>query len=213
MIAGLGLLGFGLVLAPLLVRIERGLLRDADDLRALGCTRADLATVGALHGAGLALVALPIAVLGALAASHLTPVGDARAFDPSPGAHADVLVLVAGATIFVTLVIALGAASAAVAGRRQGHLRRRPSIIGTAGRAGVPPAGLLGLRLAFEGAGGRRVGIAGRVAAQVVAVVVLVGAVTFSAGLAHLERTPAPAGVELGRHGVRRRRARCVPAS
>ena len=169
--------------------------------RARVCTTWTRCGLSAAHGAisrrwarstapPFAALALPVAALIAVAASTLTPVGDAGQFEPSRGTQVDLLVLGFGSALFVATVIALSAASATIAGRRQDRFRQRPSIIGTAGHAGVPPAGLLGLRLAFEGSGGRRVSIAGRVVAQVVAVAVLVGAVTFSAGLAHLDRSP-----------------------
>ena len=139
LIAGLGLLGIALVLAPLLVRVELGLLRDVDALRALGCTRSDLAKVGALHGAALAALSLPVAGFIAVAASTLTPVGDAGKFEPSRGMQVDLFVLGVGAALFVAMVIALSAVSATIAGRRRDRFRQRPSIVGTAGHAGVPP--------------------------------------------------------------------------
>ena len=78
LIAGLGLLGIVLVLAPLLVRIELGLLRDVDALRALGCTRSDLAKVGALHGAALAALSLPVVALDRRGREHPHPGGRRR---------------------------------------------------------------------------------------------------------------------------------------
>ena len=104
-------LAWAAVIAARQQRLSAG---DLDVLRALGSTRSERQALafGAVAPALVAGAVLAPAV--AIALSPLFPVGLARRFDPDPGLHADVAVLVAGSLV---LLLVLGVA-AAVSGRR-----------------------------------------------------------------------------------------------
>jgi hypothetical protein len=180
--------------------LSRQLTLDAAQypaLRALGVTRpvllaVSLARLALVTGAGAAL-----AVAIAIAGSPLLPVGPARLADPSPGISVDPLVLGAGFAAIVLLPLAIlapaawRAATRAAAPAGAPGIAGRPSVLGAAlGRWGSV-AGGLGVRMAFEpGRGSTAVPVRSALAAAMVTVGAVAGALVFGASLVTLVGTP-----------------------
>jgi ABC-type antimicrobial peptide transport system permease subunit len=187
--------------------LARQLALDATEfpvLRAVGMTRRSLL---ALSAARLALVTVPgalLAVVIAVAASPLMPIGAARVAEPDPGVQADVAVLVIGFAVIAVAPLALLAWPAARAvSRAMGPLgvaepgagRTRPSLLAAVlTTAGPVPSGI-GARMALEPGHGRTaVPVRSALAGSVVAIAALVAAAIFGASLASLVGTPGRYG-------------------
>ena len=168
-------------------------------LSALGMSRATLA---ALSLARLALVTTAGAVLAvviAIAASPLMPIGPARLAEPHPGVDVNLAVLGAGLALIAGLPLLLLAAviwrNAARAAGPRGPADpagpARASRVGAAlGRLGSVP-GSIGVRMAFEpGRGRTAVPVRSALAGTIVAVASVVAALVFGASLIHLVSTP-----------------------
>jgi hypothetical protein len=165
-------------------------------LSALGTSRRQLVALGM----ATTLVVAAAAAIGGMALafllSPLTPVGEARLADPSPGFAFDVPVLLPGVLAAVVVVAALGlwpAIKTARTGRPAPAGRARPSrIVTLLADAGAPPSALIGVRDAVERGGGRAAVPVGRaLLGSVVAVAALCATAVFGASLTHLTRTPA----------------------
>jgi hypothetical protein len=194
LMAGLGAALGLMVIAPALMRAERDLVRDAPTLRSIGWTRRDLAFLGLVHGVAVAVPAVVVAMAVAVALSPTMPVGDAAAFEPTPGVSVDWVVLGPGAVVL--LLATVGLATLTARARHGAAVVDGPRATGTrvADRLRVPPVGRLGARFACDAVAGRVASGAGRVITVVIAIVGVVGALTFSAGLADLKRSPRLVG-------------------
>jgi ABC-type lipoprotein release transport system permease subunit len=202
--AALGLFALLLALAALVMvgqTLARELFLAATDgatLRALGLSRPRRFTavmlpvglvglLGGLAGAGLAVLASP-----------LTPIGVARRAEPDPGP----VVNLAGLGLGVAATLAAVAALAAVpawrlaracpdgvdAAERAGAAS---GLANRAARAGLPPSSVAGLRMALErGRGATAVPVGTTLVGVAAGIVALAAAVTFTASLEHLLRTP-----------------------
>ena len=129
--------------------------------------------LGGLGGAG-----------AAYAASRWFPVGTAANYEPAPGRFFDVL-LVAGAVALALLVAAGAWLAAAAAMRVRSAPARTPAAVisGLLARAPAPVA--VGARLAVDGGRGRQsVPVRPAFVGAIVGVAGVVGALTFSAGVA-----------------------------
>jgi hypothetical protein len=170
---------------------------DRRVLRALG------AGPGAAGGDGLigilAAVTLGslLAVAVAVALSPLSPLGPVRPVYPQSGIAFDWTVLGAGLAV---LLVGLGSAAVALAYRgaprrvsatRQA-VHRSSSAARGAEAAGLPVAGVVGVRFALEpGRGRTAVPVRSTVVGTVLAVALLVGTLTFASGLHTLVSSPA----------------------
>lgn len=152
--------------------------------------------VASMFGPALAVVAgSALAVLVAIAASPLMPLGPVRDLPRLGGVDVD-----AAALGFGGLALALGVLGAALLGawRNAPHrvsrrpVVRRPSrVVSAAGASGLPPAAVSGLRFAL-GTGDRAASaVATVLPGAVVAVAALVGSVTFGTSLNTLVDDPA----------------------
>jgi ABC-type antimicrobial peptide transport system permease subunit len=182
--------------------LARQLVLDSTEfpvLRALGMTRASLATLALARLAAVTVAGAVVAVGIAIAASPLMPIGPARLAEPAPGIEINLAILGAGFAVIVVLPLALltGAAWRA-AGRARGPLGvaepaepARPSRLGSAlGLAGSVP-GSIGVRMAFEpGRGRTAVPVRSALAGTIVAVAAVVAAAVFGASLIALVSTP-----------------------
>jgi hypothetical protein len=148
----------------------------------------------ALAGAGTAVVV-------AVAASPLLPLGLARRAEPDPGLAVDAVVLGAGAVAVMVVVVGLSTAIAWWTVRPGSRARRAvpdaatPSLLSVSGllaRAGLPPAAAIGARRALPGAGNMnpRAVLVGAVSG----VAGLVAAATFGASLLGLVDAPGRYG-------------------
>ena len=187
--------------------LARQLALDATEfpvLRAVGMTRRSLL---ALSAARLALVTVPgalLAVVIAVAASPLMPIGAARVAEPDPGVQADVAVLVIGFAVIAVAPLALLAWPAARAvSHAMGPLgvaepgagRTRPSLLAAALTSAGPVTSGIGVRMALEpGRGRTAVPVRSALAGSVVAIAALVAAAVFGTSLASLVGTPGRYG-------------------
>jgi ABC-type lipoprotein release transport system permease subunit len=170
---------------------------DHPALSALGVRPRELVAATLLRGLVIGAAGAAGAVLAAVLASPLTPVGEARLAVPAPGRlWFDPMVLPVGALALVAAVVAV---SAWPAFRQAWLLRRRPVRPATpvaaaatraAALAGLPATALIGIRHALErGRDAQPVGTA--LLGTVLAVAALCATAVFGASLAHLIATPA----------------------
>jgi hypothetical protein len=207
------LAGFALLaaLAGLLLvgqTLGRQILLEAAEspiLRALGMTRGQLVGVAVVRAAPIAAAGAALAVAGAVALSPATPLGVARRAELRPGVAVDVPVLAVGAlaitaSVLACAVVAAWRASRAAAGQLGAtevagaeHPSRAAAVLAA---AGLPPAAVIGTRLALEpGRERTAVPVRSAIAAAVAAVCALTTAATFSASLLRVGRDPRAYGV------------------
>jgi hypothetical protein len=179
--------------------IARQVQVDADQqavLRALGMTRFQLATVPLVRAAVVGVCGAVLAVIVAVLASPLTPIGLARQAEIDPGLAIDVPVLAVGALALLLVVMArAGTAAWWTARLPRGFAppeqRRSSGLAASAARAGAPPSAVAGLRMAFESWPPQAVASA-RLAmvGGVVAVAAVAASLTFAASLESLIGSP-----------------------
>ena len=170
-------------------------------LRSLGMTRGQLWTVALLRTGAMAAVATVLALGVALLLSPLTPTGSARIAEPSPGFWIDapVIAIGAAATLVVFLLLAAipgyraaGArgnslGTAEIAGQEGGGLR----LGSAASDLGLPRTAVIGISMATQpGRGRTAVPIRTALFGTTFGIVTLVAALTFSASLDLLIRSP-----------------------
>jgi hypothetical protein len=168
-------------------------------LRAVGMTRRQLVTVAAIRAAIVAVGGVALAVGVAVGLSPRTPIGLAREAEIHRGYSVDALVFATGA--LAVLVVLTGWAAlvawraAAVAGLSQVG-KTRPSLVDRAlNRASLPPSAAVGAGMALEaGRGPTAVPVRTMLTSAVLAVVVVVGALTFGANLTNLAEHPGLQG-------------------
>ena len=127
-------------------------------------------------------------------AARLTPFGMARRFEPEPGLHVDVDVLLVGAAAVFAIVVLLGGIQAWRATTLAGdQVGRRPTVTASfAERAGVRPTVTTGVRLAFErGHGHRTVPSRSALTAAVLGAAAVIGATAYAASFDRLVTEPA----------------------
>jgi hypothetical protein len=175
-------------------RQQRLSAEDVEVLRVLGSTRAErrMLVVGTVAPALLAGVMLAPAV--AIALSPLFPVGLARRFDPDPGLHADVTVLVAGSLVLLFVLGVAATMSGArlidqTARREAGHLRE-PGPIDRAARW-LGPAPATGVRFALLAPRTISVPVRPALVGACLGVLGLVGMAVVGTSLDRLVDTPA----------------------
>ena len=181
------------VLGQILVR--QTFVESNDDalLSALGMRNRERVVLASLRGATVGLGAAAVAVGAAVAASPLMPIGLARSIEPARGVSVDGSALTIGAVLTLLFVVAVTAATAArLATRGDREVRVKPATLANfAARVGFSPAAVSGARLALErGAGQTAVPVASSFAGLTIAVVAVVGSLTFGAGITHLQSTP-----------------------
>jgi hypothetical protein len=164
-------------------------------LRALGMSRSQLAQLGALRAATIALPAAGLGLVVAFLLSPLAPVGRARALDPDLGFTIDGLTLMCGAAILLGCILVMGAASTWWVARRgesrhqSPRMARRSGVASALGRAGWSSPAVTGVRMALVRGGAAAASRATLIAA-ILAVGVATTAFTFAGSLNHLFDTP-----------------------
>ncbi len=190
-----GLAGMVLVAQALsrLMRLERN---ERAVVRALGATPGAL-TGGTLVAPALAiLIGTVIGVVLAVAMSPAMPIGPVRKVEVARGFDVDATVMGLGALVVIVVLLALTAATAwgelphRVVNRRRSSAR--PSgIVTAAASAGIGPAAVTGLRFALEpGDAATAVPVRSVIPSAAVAVIALVGSITFGASLNTLVHHP-----------------------
>ena len=200
----------GLLLFALAVIIGGGVLVGQALAPAVTAGAGELATwraIGADRSIAMRALILPTAVTAGVAAitsfavaialSARFPIGLARRFDLDVGSHADWTVLAVAAVAVVVVVIAIAAVAALFAVTRRQRTSLPPSRIGASlARAGLPPALVIGSRLAVEpGRGRRAVPVRSALVGAIVGVMGVVACFTFRAGLGDAVASPQRSGV------------------
>jgi FtsX-like permease family len=192
-LAGIALVGQALARQSLVERTS------FPTLSALGFTPAQLFGVGMARAGVIGLAGALGAIALAVIASPLTPVGEARIAELSPGFAVDALVTGLGSIAIVAMVLLLGAfpswrASQArvVATSESDPVPGRSSLLArAAATAGAPASMLIGIRHAVERGRGRgSVPVATAIVGSIAAVAALVATTVFGASLSSLLSTP-----------------------
>ena len=165
-------------------------------LSALGVSRRQLVALTMTTTLLMAAAGAAAGVALAFALSPLTPVGEARIADPSPGFAFDAPVLLPGAAVAVMVVLALGVRPATRAARTrqsaEAALPRPSRVVALLAGARVPASALIGVRHALErGRGRAAVPVGAALLGSVLAVTALCATAVFGASLSHLTSTPA----------------------
>src|SRR5512133_2163743 len=207
------LAGFALLaaLAALLLvgqTLGRQILLEASEsptLRAVGMTRGQLVGVAVIRAAPIALGGAVLAVAGAVALSPATPLGVARRAELHPGLAVDLPVLAGGGVAVAAAVLACAALAGWRAARAAGGqlgtaevpgAERSSRVAATLAAVGLPPAAVIGSRLALEpGRGRTAVPVRSAIAVAAAAVCALTAALTFDASLLRLLSDPAAYGI------------------
>ena len=173
--------------------------RDLPDLFSLGMTPSQLRAVVMMHAAVVAVLAAIFAALGGLASSVLTPFGSTHSIDPQLGLRFDGPVVMVGAIVVMTALVAAAAVPAwrlaGAATRRSQRLpdaSSRPSRLAELlARVGAGPALMTGARFAFHRGRGRTATPVRSVMAGIaLATAALTLALAYSSSLDHLITTP-----------------------
>ena len=174
--------------------------RDDQVLAAMGFDRRQLISVPLLRLAVPIGVGAFLAVLGAILASPLMPIGPARVAEPDPGISLDPTVLGAGfgAIVVVFLALALWVAwrttrNAVTTTSSPRDFSRQPSrVVEFLTRVGLRPPAVTGLRMAVEpGRGRTAVPVRGAVVGMTLAVAAIIAVTIFSTNLTRLISTPS----------------------
>jgi hypothetical protein len=187
-----------LIAALLIGREVRARGNELDTLRAAGADRLML-LADELIGVLAALLGGAIVAVGvAISLSPLTPLGPVRSVYPDRGVAVDGTVLAAG---FVVLIVVLGTGAVLAAlrevhrhaaGHRSTPARGEGRWVRAATSIGLPVSAETGLRFATQAGRGRDVApVRSAMLGAVLAVTVLVSAVTFGASLNSLVSHPA----------------------
>ena len=198
-LGGFGALAAAVALVLGAQAISRQLRAGDEDrrvLRALGAGRAVTAGDGLLGTVFAVIVGSLVAMSVAVGLSEFFPVGPVRPVYPDRGFTFDATVLGIGVAV---LIVGLGAVAvvgvvrgAPAPSSRPRAATRSSSITRGAEAAGMPVAGVVGVRFALEpGRGRTAVPVRSVLLGTVMAVVVLVATLTFASGLNTLASTPA----------------------
>ena len=198
-----GVFGLRALLAALLIGgqvVSRLIRRNAEDgpvLRALGAGPAMTTGDGLVGVFSAVVLGSALAVAVAVALSPLAPFGAVRSVYPGLGIALDWTVLGLGMSVFVVVLCASAVVIAYRASPHrvrlaQGKMGGGAEAARRAGALGLPPAAVTGIRAGFGG-GSRRDAAPVRSAllGAVLAVVVVVTAITFGASLNSLVSRPA----------------------
>ncbi len=198
--AALVALGALLAIGQVIARDVALASRDDRVLVAMGFDRRQLISVPLVRFAVPVVIGAFLAVVGAILASPLMPIGPARVAEPNPGMSFDPTVAVIGFGIIVLTLLAVALWAAWRTTRTIGlgasgsrDFTRPPSrIVEFLARAGLRPPAVAGLRMALEkGRGRSAVPIRGAITGMILAVAAIIGVSIFSANLSRLISTPS----------------------
>ena len=196
-----GLLGLAalLITAQLLARQSTLEAQGYRELRALGMTTRQIWTVGMVRTALLAVVASVVGIVGAAAVSAVFPIGLAAIAEPHPGFTIDVTTLSLALALAVVVIVAVAAwpnwraAVGIVVGHpsdRSGIGRSRAVTLARGSWARRPRWSPASASPSNGAAAGRPCPVRSTIAASVIGIAALAGAVVFSSSLSNLVATP-----------------------
>ncbi|MCU1459104.1 MAG: hypothetical protein JWL73_3196 [Actinomycetia bacterium] len=191
------LLGGGVLVGQALVRAVTAGAADLPTWRAMGADRALIVPALVIPTLVTALAAGVSAVLVAIAVSSRFPIGVGRQYDLSPGTHADWTILLAAMALAIVSIVGASWFTAWLRVTRNRSTVAPPSAAASwATRVGLPPALLVGSRLAVEpGRGRRAVPVRSAVIGAIAGVLGVVGCFTFRAGINDTIGSPERSGV------------------
>ncbi|MFL6204821.1 MAG: ABC transporter permease [Acidimicrobiales bacterium] len=171
---------------------------DLPALRSLGLTRAQCGVALMSVVAPIVACGVVLAVLLAIAASPLMPIGIARRAEPDAGIHVDPGVLAGGALIMFGVLAVTTAVSGSRLARRATDPLVAVSASSTRGRwlrSPLRPPAQLGVAMALDpGQGPRAVPVRSALIAAAFGAAGVIAALTFGAGLDRLVEEPAASG-------------------
>lgn len=185
------------LIAQAVLRQLRSSRNDVTTLRALGLNHRQLWCLSLMQVAAMAVVGALLAVVGAVLASPVMPLGPARVAEPNPGIDLDGTVLGLG---FVCIVVVLTAIVALplwrLSSATRGAGNRRAAVSGGGWLAwlsssGAPVTASLGIREALDpGAARGAVPVRSAMVGTILSITMVVGTLTFGTNLVHLVTTP-----------------------
>lgn len=186
-----GLAGVVLV-AQALARQLRSAEQERLALRAMGASTGEIAAAAAVGPLLSVAVGTVLAVLLAVLASPMMPIGKVRRVEVASGFDVDAMVMGVGAlAAFLLLGGFVTFTSRRIAHRRITRPVRTSKVVGVAQGSGLSPAALAGIQLAVEpGRGPTAVPVRSVMAGVAIAVIALTAAVTFGSSLGSLVHTP-----------------------
>jgi len=195
----LGLLGL-VVVGQLL---GRQVALDASDhpvLSAVGADRRQLFALSMVRAGAIVVAGAAVAVVLAVAASPLMPIGPARVAEPSPGVEANFAILFTGMGCVVLLALLATAPAAWRAARRTSVVPEKVGPMPTAGpprlarllaAPRLPLSAVIGVRMALDpGRGARAIPARSALVGTTLALAATIAAFTFGASLSRLVDTP-----------------------
>jgi FtsX-like permease family len=168
---------------------------DQPTLRALGSSRRQRVAIIGARALLIAVGGTVLALVGAIVASPLFPVGVARRADPDVGVHVDWTVLAIGVAAIVALLALITFVAARRATRppladRASRRGRASSLVELTG-GGLSPVATTGLRMAVEpGRGETAVPLRSAFVATMLGVLGVTATLIFASSLGHLASTP-----------------------
>jgi hypothetical protein len=195
---GIALLAALLIAAQAISRRIRAGAEETAVLRALGAPPTALVADGLIGILGSIVLGSLLAAAVAVGLSPLSPLGPVRAVYPTPGLSADWAVLGGG---LLVLVGGLSLITATLAYRGAPHRsmqrvrlvpRSGSRVVQAISSAGLPTAGVVGVRMALEPGGGRTaVPVRSALLGTALAIALLVATVTFGSSLQTLLSHPS----------------------
>jgi hypothetical protein len=190
------LVGAGALVGQALVRAVLAGAADMGTWRAVGVDRRLATRVMVAPVALVAVVAAVTTFVVAVLLSPRFPIALTRQFDLDIGFHADWLVLVPGALGVAAVVVATAWITAELWLRRDVRDNAAPRRPRWSAGLGLPPALLVGSRLATEaGRGNRAVPVRSAFIGAIAGVLGVVGCLTFRSGLSDTVGEPSRSGV------------------
>ncbi len=187
LIAGVAVL---LIAAQAIARLVSGLSIDREILRSLGADPADTVLDGMVGLGGAVLLGSLLAAAFAVALSPLAPLGPVRQVEPHHGVSVDWTVLGLGTAALFVVLLALAFflsyrdAPHLVAVRRRRNPQQGSAVVSAAASAGLSAPATAGIRFALErGRGRSAVPVRSSILGTLLAVVVVVGSLTFGNSL------------------------------
>lgn len=182
----------GALVGQAVVRATQRSVLELEPLRAVGMQRTQLVALAAVVPALAAVAGALVGAAAAVAVSGWFPFGTAADYEPSPGLHADVLVLVVGLLLVPLLAYAGAVLAGALLLYRPLPVRRLRSstLARAAARAGLAVPVVIGVRLALEPERIRGTVLRPAIGGAMVGVLGVVAATLFAAGVADAAERP-----------------------